>query len=170
MTNFNEGTNTLLYKNISLTLYPLKGWCWLRVRSELETGTDCYILSQVLLTIAALLSHLGLGCSTVGHWGPKAHCLPLVLNSASCLQLTSTATHSSRLCPDYILFDVHLLPLFFRLFTQVHLLTDGSVEGQYVTQQLFLFFRQRYCSVQIIKHFFELNFDACSSVKKCTMC
>ena len=29
-----------------------------------------------------------LGCSTVGHWGPKAPCLPLALNSASCLQLT----------------------------------------------------------------------------------
>ena len=27
---------------------------------------------QVLLTIAALLSHLGWGCSTVGHWGPQA--------------------------------------------------------------------------------------------------
>ena len=26
-----------------------------------------------------------------------------------------------------------LLPLFFRLFTQVHLLIDGSVEGQYIT-------------------------------------
>ena len=26
---------------------------------------------QVLLAIAALLSHLGWGCSTVGHWGPK---------------------------------------------------------------------------------------------------
>ena len=42
-------------------------------------------------TIAALLSHLGWGCSTVGHWGPKALCLPLALNSASCLQLTRTA-------------------------------------------------------------------------------
>ena len=46
-------------------------------------------LTQVLLmTIAALLSHLGWGCSTVGHWGPKALCLPLALTSASCLQLT----------------------------------------------------------------------------------
>ena len=26
-----------------------------------------------------------------------------------------------------------MLPLFFRLFTQVHLLIDGSVEGQYIT-------------------------------------
>ena len=58
MTNFNERTNTLHYKNISLTLYSQKGWCWLCVRGQLETGTDCYILTQVLLTLAALLSHL----------------------------------------------------------------------------------------------------------------
>ena len=32
------------------------------------------------------------------------------------------------------LFDTHLHLLFFRLFTQVNLLIDGSVEGQYVTQ------------------------------------
>ena len=32
-----------------------------------------------------------------------------------------------------LLSDVHLLSLFFRLFTQVHLLIDVSVEGQYIT-------------------------------------
>ena len=127
MTNFNDRTNKI-YKNISLTLYSRKGWCWLCVRDELETETDCYILIQVLLTIVALLSHLGWGCSTVGHWGPKALCPPLALNSASCTQLTQAV------CVLVIsLFNVHLLPLFFRSFTQVHLLIDGSVEGQYVT-------------------------------------
>ena len=95
-------TNTLLYKNISLTLYSRKGWCWLCVRGELETGTDSYILIQVLLTIAALLYHLGWGCSTVGHWEPKALCLLLALMLASCPQLTPTLTDSSRLCPGYI--------------------------------------------------------------------
>ena len=69
-----------------------------------------------------------LGCSTVSHWVRKALCLPLALNSASCLQLTQTV------CALVILlFNVHLLPLFFRLFTQVHLFIDGSVEGQYIT-------------------------------------
>ena len=102
MTNFNERTNTLLYKNvISLTLF-LKGLCWLCVRGELETGTDCYILTQDLLTLAALLSYLGCGCPTVGHWGSKALCLLLVLTSASCPQLTPNQTDSSRLCPGYI--------------------------------------------------------------------
>ena len=128
MTNFNERMNTLLYKNISLTLYSRKGWCWLCVRDELEMGTDCYILTQVLLTIAALLSHLVCGCSTVGHWEPKVLCLPLALTSASCPQLTPTV------CALVILYSpTHLLSLFFRLFTQVHLLVDGSVKGQYVT-------------------------------------
>ena len=46
MTNFNERTNTLLYKSISLTKYSRKGWCWLCVRGELETGTEYYILTQ----------------------------------------------------------------------------------------------------------------------------
>ena len=53
MTNFNERTNTLLNKNISLILYSRKGWCWLCARDELETGTGCYI------DPAVLLSHLG---------------------------------------------------------------------------------------------------------------
>ena len=44
--DFNERANTLLSKNISLTLYSRKGWCWLCVRGELETETDCYILTQ----------------------------------------------------------------------------------------------------------------------------
>ena len=98
MTNFNERTNRLLYKNISLTLYSRKGCCWLCVRGELETGTDCLISTQVLLTIAALLSHLG---STVGHWGLKALCQPLALTSPSCPELTPI--DSSRLCPGYII-------------------------------------------------------------------
>ena len=32
-----------------------------------------------------------------------------------------------------LLYHVHLLPLFFCLFTQVHLLIEGSVESQYIT-------------------------------------
>ena len=52
----NVRTNTPLYKNISLTLYSRKGWCFLCVRGELETETDFW--PKVLLTIAALLSYL----------------------------------------------------------------------------------------------------------------
>ena len=71
-----------------------------------------------------------LGCSTVGHWGPKA------IQSASWFSRWHPV--SNWLEPPghlVILFSYfHLLLLFFRLFTQVHLLTDGSVEGQYITQ------------------------------------
>ena len=70
MTSMNEQTHFFI-KNIPLTLDSWKGWCFLCVRGELETGTDCHILTQSSLTIAALHSHLGWGCSTVGYWGPK---------------------------------------------------------------------------------------------------
>ena len=64
MTNFNKRTNTLLYKNISLTLFS-KGWCSLLcVRDELETGTDLFWPSSTSFSF-------WLSCSTVGHWGPK---------------------------------------------------------------------------------------------------
>ena len=53
-TLMNERTQFFM-KNISLTLYSRKGWCWLCVRGELETGTDCYILTQVLLTIGQVI-------------------------------------------------------------------------------------------------------------------
>ena len=89
MMNFNERTNTLLHKNIiSYTLFS-KGWCLLCVRYELETRTDCYI-DPSSSDHSSTSSSSWLGCSTVGHWGPKALCLPLALNSASCLQLTPT--------------------------------------------------------------------------------
>ena len=52
--NFNEQTNTLVYKNIiSHTLFSRGLMFVVRVRDELETGTDCYI------DPAVLLSHLG---------------------------------------------------------------------------------------------------------------
>ena len=128
--SMNERTHFFIKKNISLTLYSRNGLCWLCVRGELETGTHCYILTQLLLTIAALLSHLGWGCSNVGHWGPKALCLLLALTSATCPRLTLAVS-----VLVILLFNIHLLPLFFRLFIQVHLLIDGLVEGQYVTQR-----------------------------------
>ena len=123
MTNFNERTNTLLYKNIiTLTLFS-EGWCCCVWEMSWRLGRTAILTPSSSSTIAALLSHLGWGCSTVGQ--PKALCLPLALNLASCLQLTRTVLHL------VILLNVHLL--FFCLFTQVHLLIDNSVEGQYIT-------------------------------------
>ena len=36
--------------------------------------------------------------------------------------------------------NAHLHLLFFRIFTQVHLLIDGSVEGQYITSGVYVFY------------------------------
>ena len=41
------------------------------MRGELETGTDCYILTQSSSDHSSTSSPFWLGCSTVGHWGPK---------------------------------------------------------------------------------------------------
>ena len=104
MTNFNEQTNTLLYKNIPLTIYSRKGWCWLCVRGELETGTDCSILTPSSSDHSSTSFVFWLGCSTVGHWGPKALCLELVITRASCLQLMQLQlTDSSSVAPGYII-------------------------------------------------------------------
>ena len=128
MTNFNEWTNeqTSLGKcNLSHLILERV----MLVVCERWAGNENRLLywPQVLLTIAALPSHLGWSRSTVCHWGPKALCLLLALTSAFSLQLTLT------ICALVILlFNAYLLPLFFRLFTQVHFLIDGSVEGQYI--------------------------------------
>ena len=97
-----------------------------------ETRTDCNIDPSSSSTIAALLPHLGWGCSTVGLWGPQS------AQSASWFSrwhpVSNCLEPSGHLV---ILFsNDHLLPLFFRLFTQLHLLIDTSVEGQYITPVL----------------------------------
>ena len=66
----NEWTHFFI-KNIPLTLYSRKGWCWLCERGELETGTDCHILTQGSSDHSSTSFSSWLGCSTVGHWGPK---------------------------------------------------------------------------------------------------
>ena len=88
------------------------------------------ILTQVLLlTIAAILPHFDKGYWTVGHWGPKA--LSLQAGSHFGIPLSTEFDPPGHLL---ILFSiVHLLPQFFRLFTQMHLSIDSSVEGQYIT-------------------------------------
>ena len=127
----NERTRFFIKIYISHTLFS-KGWCFLCVRGEWRQGRNV-ILTQVLLTIAALFLILagvaqpwvteGLKPS-VCRWLSIRHLVPnwfqLQMTQAVCVLV---------IC----LIDVHLLPLFFRLFTQVHLLIDGSVEGQYVT-------------------------------------
>ena len=103
------------------------------------------ILTQILLsTIAALLSHLGLGCSTGGHWGPH--------NPQSASWFSRWHPVSKWLEPPghlVILYsNIHLLLLFFRLFTQVHLLIDGTVKGQYITHIVVCFCQKMFTNVQ----------------------
>ena len=68
MTNLNERMNALLYKKYLLH-FIRKGWCWLCMRGELETGTDCHVLTQTSSDHSSTSSAFWLGCSTVGHWG-----------------------------------------------------------------------------------------------------
>ena len=96
--------HTFFYKNIPLALYSRKGWCFLCVRGELETGTDCYILTQSSSDHSSTTSSSWLGCSTVGHWGPKALSLQAVLTLASCpqLQLELTACLPKAVCGTWL--------------------------------------------------------------------
>ena len=97
-----------------------------------ETGTDCYIDPSFPLDHSSISFSSWLGCSTIG---PEGSALS-----------QQTGSHAGIPVP---FLNVHLLPLFFGLFTQVHLLIDGSVEGQYITvSQLFNFPRYARCSKQ----------------------
>ena len=129
MTNFNEWMNTLLYKNISLTLYSWKGWCLLCVRDEWRQGQTAILTQVLLLTIAALLPHLGLGCSTGGRgcWGPQPSVCKLVLTLAILFPTNSTAA-GTCLCS-------FITPTCFHLSTQMHLLIDSLDKSQYITQE-----------------------------------
>ena len=92
MTNFNERTNTLLYKKIYLSHFILER---VDVSCVWEVGGD---KDGLLFWPSSSSDHSStsssswLGCSTVVHWGPKALCQPLALNSESYLQLTRTAS------------------------------------------------------------------------------
>ena len=73
--------------------HPLisKGWCFLCVRDELETGTDCYILTLSSSDHSSTSYAFWLGCSTVGHRRLKALRLSLALSLASCLATDSNS-------------------------------------------------------------------------------
>ena len=103
MTNFNERTNTLLYKNIPFTLYSRKGWCFLCVKGELETETYCYVLTQSSSDYSSTSSSFWLGCSTVGHWGPKANYSHAGILSPNWLQRQLELNWlKPSVAPDYI--------------------------------------------------------------------
>ena len=156
----NERTHFFI--KIYLSHFIRKGWCWLWVRGELETETDSNILTQSSShDHSSTPSSSWLGYTTVSRWGPKPSvCSWFSLRShpiSKCDRNWLELTDSSRLLHLVIwLFDVHLLSVGVRictefnhvhrsrwysdifdqmhlLFTQVNLLIDGWVEGQYVT-------------------------------------
>ena len=134
------------------------------MRGELETGTDCYILTQSSSDHSSTSSSFWLGGSTVGHWGPQAlsqkadsHAgilstnwlqlqLGLELTQAVCGTwlyncLTSTCflwayapAPNSTTCTGQGRPDAPV-SLSSAYLPRVHLLIVGSVEGQYVTQE-----------------------------------
>ena len=129
MTNFNERMNTLHYKNILLTLYSRKGWCFLCVRDELETGTDCYILTQSSSDHSCTSSSFWLDCSTVGPWGPK----PSVCRWLSLRHLVSNWNCNSNcqpkpsVAPGYIIVHVRLLPVGIRIPNSTSSVSNNSI-------------------------------------------
>ena len=87
MTSFNERTNTLLYKNIPLTLYSRKGdvsYVWEVSWRRTQTAT---YWPKVLLTIKALLLHFGWVAQPWVTEGSKPSVRKLILTLASCPQL-----------------------------------------------------------------------------------
>ena len=105
--DFNERKNTLLYKNISLTLYSRKGWCFCGV-------WDIYSERGLLLTISSSGSqgcqHLHLLASSSET--PLISCVSLARLWFSALCLNLTAWFSSRgLLPVTHLFDLSTLIL-----------------------------------------------------------
>ena len=139
MTNFDERTNTLLYKNMYLSHFILE-----RVNASVicerwvETGTDCYIDPTFLLTIARCVifknplstsSASWLGLLNRGSLRATSLSLQLALTLAF-LSLTNSTAADTCL---YSFITSTCFRFFFRLFTQVHLLIDSSVKGQYTT-------------------------------------
>ena len=171
MKNFNERTNTLLCKNISLTLYSRKVDVLCCVwEMSWRQGQTTILTPSSSSTIATFLSHLVWVTQPWVTEGRKA----LSLQACSHAGILSP-TNSNRPGHLVILLSyVHLLPLFFRLFTQVHLLIDGLVNGQYITRIALPFVDISLISLlspelsglfpQVILLFFLVFFPFCSHI------
>ena len=88
-------------------------------------GQTAILTPSCSSTIAALISHLGWVAQP---WVTEGLAAPSLQADSHAVHPLSNWFELPR-APGH----VHLLPLFFRLFTQVHLLIDGSVKGQYIT-------------------------------------
>ena len=140
-TSMNERTRFFI--KIYLSQFILERVMVVVCERWVEDGDRLLFWPKVLLvTIAALLPHLGWGCSTMRHRWPQA--LSLQADSHAGILSPTDSNRPRHLV--ILLSDTHLLPLFFRLFALVHLLIDGSVEGEYITLSL----GSRVCSYLVI--------------------
>ena len=108
-TSMNERTHFFIKIYISHTLFSMFLWC---VRDEWRQGQTAILTQLLLLTIAALLPHLGWGCS-----GPQPSFRKLALTLAF---LSSTNSTAAGTCL-YSFITSACFRFFFRLFTQMHL-------------------------------------------------
>ena len=108
MTNFNERTNTLLYKNIYLshTLFSKGLMFLLCVRDEWRQGQTAILTHILLLTVAALFPYLGWSCSTGGCWRSQLSVFMLAL---TLVLLSPTNATAAGTCL-YSFINVHLIP------------------------------------------------------------
>ena len=100
--DFNERTNTLLYKNIALTLYSRKGEIYCVWEVSWIRGQTATYSPQVLLTIEALLLHSGWAAQPWVTEGPK----PYVCCWLSIRHLVSNCNSNipkSSVAPGYII-------------------------------------------------------------------
>ena len=102
MTNFNEQTNTLFYKNIPLTLYSLKGDVSCVWEASWRQGQTATYWLQVLLTIAALLSRLGWAAQPWVTGGPSPPSGAGSHSGISSPTGTGTDWHKPSVAPGYI--------------------------------------------------------------------
>ena len=108
-TSMNEQTHFFI--EIYLSHFILERGCFLCVRGELETGTDCYILIPSSSDHSSTSFTFWLGCSTEGHRGPKALSLQAVLTQASCPQLQLELELTQAVCGTW-LYNCLMLPCF----------------------------------------------------------
>ena len=81
-----QWTNTVLYKNISLTLYSQKGDVCCVWEMSWRQGQTAILTQTFSLDHSSTSSSSWLGSLTVGHWRSQSPLL-LALTLASCLQL-----------------------------------------------------------------------------------
>ena len=95
----------------------------------METETDCYMVLKFFFDHSSTSSSSWLGLLNRGSLRAQSP------QSAADSQSGILSPTDSN-CPGHLvilLSHTDLLPLFFCLFTQVYLFTDGSFEGQYIT-------------------------------------